>query len=148
MLNKLNSGLLQSQCIRLCTIRFYNHGSDLSYYAVIMLPSFCRRRRSIQRFHQVTVVPYKQGVNASNESMIGCGNIFFSATKIKTEIIVFGHKEKLLKVSAQHLVAYTTNKARNLGLTSINNFNIQIKTITKSSYYQHTVRIYLELKGH
>ena len=67
-----------------------------------------------------------------------CQN-FLQLNKDKTEVIVFGAKEERLKVSTQlqSVMLKTTNQARNLGVVmdSDLNFNIHIKTITKSAYY-------------
>ena len=62
--------------------------------------------------------------------------------KDKTELIVFGPKDKRLKVSAQlqSLMLKSTNQAINLDVFMVSklNLNSHIKKITKSAYYHLT----------
>uniref|UniRef100_A0A3P9BKS9 Reverse transcriptase domain-containing protein n=3 Tax=Maylandia zebra TaxID=106582 RepID=A0A3P9BKS9_9CICH len=67
-----------------------------------------------------------------------CHN-FLQLNKNKTEVIVFGAKEKRLQVTRelQSIHLKTTNQARNLGVVMDADLNLEkhIKTITKSAYY-------------
>uniref|UniRef100_A0A3P9D2F8 Reverse transcriptase domain-containing protein n=1 Tax=Maylandia zebra TaxID=106582 RepID=A0A3P9D2F8_9CICH len=67
-----------------------------------------------------------------------CHN-FLQLNKNKTEVIVFGAKEKRLQVTRelQSIHLKTTNQARNVGVVMDADLNLEkhIKTITKSAYY-------------
>ena len=67
-----------------------------------------------------------------------CQN-FLQLNKNKTEVIVFGAKEKRSQVTTelQSIHLKTTNQARNLGVVMDSDLNLEkhIKAITKSAYY-------------
>uniref|UniRef100_A0A669DF59 Reverse transcriptase domain-containing protein n=1 Tax=Oreochromis niloticus TaxID=8128 RepID=A0A669DF59_ORENI len=81
-----------------------------------------------------------------------CHN-FLQLNKNKTEVIVFGAKEKRLQVTRelQSIHLKTTNQARNLGVVMDADLNLEkhIKTITKSAYYHFKVLmlVYKALNG-
>ena len=72
-----------------------------------------------------------------------CHN-FLQLNKNKTEVIVFGAKDKRLKVTTklQSINLKPTNQAKNLGVVMDSDLNLDrhIKAITKSAYY-HLINI-------